>query len=65
MGEIRRKMGLAEVTFCRSKKRHGGLRVPKVRRLYQLEEENRRLKQPVADLTPDKAMLRDAVRART
>jgi putative transposase len=35
-------------------RRHG---VAEVRRLKQLEEENRKLKQLVTDLSPDKAML--------
>jgi putative transposase len=36
--------------------------VPEIRRLKQLEDENKRLKQLVADLTLDKAMLQDVVR---
>lgn len=36
--------------------------VPEIRRLKQLEEENRRLKQLVADLSLDKTMLQDVVR---
>jgi putative transposase len=36
--------------------------VAEIRRLKQLEEENRRLKQLVADLTLDKAMLQDVLR---
>ena len=36
--------------------------VTEIRRLKQLEEENRRLKQVVADLTLDKAMLQDVLR---
>lgn len=60
--EICRKMGVAEQTFYRWKKRFGDLGVGEIRRLRQLEEENRRLKQVVADLTLDKAMLQDVVR---
>ncbi len=36
--------------------------VAEIRRLKQLEEENRRLKQLVADLTLDKTMLQDVLR---
>jgi putative transposase len=36
-----------------------GLEVDQVRQLKQLQEENTRLKQLVADLTLDKAMLQD------
>ncbi len=55
-------MGVAEATSYRWKKRYGGLGVSEIRRLRQLEDENRRLKQLVADLTLDKAMLQDVLR---
>ena len=51
-----RKMGIAEATFYRWRKRYGDLDAPEIRRLRQLEDENRRLKQLVAGLTLDKAM---------
>jgi len=57
--EICRKMGVAEATFFRWRKKYAGLDVSEMRRLRQLEEENRRLKHLVADLTLDKAMLQD------
>ena len=60
--EVCRKLGVSEPTFYRWKKRFAGMGVPEVRRLKQLEEENRRLKQLVADLTLDKTMLQDVVR---
>jgi putative transposase len=62
VGEICRKMGIAEATFYRWKKHYGDLDVTELRRLRQLEDENRRLKQLVADLTLDKAMLQDVLR---
>ena len=62
VAEICRKLGIAEATFYRWKQRFAGMGVTEVRRLKQLEEENRRLKQVVADLTLDKAMLQDVVR---
>jgi len=62
--EICRKMGVAEATFFRWKKRYAGLGVSETRRLRQLEEENRRLKQLVADLTLDRAMLQDVLRGK-
>jgi len=64
VAEICRKMGVAEQTFYRWKRRYGGLGVPEIRRLRQLEDENRRLKQLVADLTLDKAMLQDVLRGK-
>ena len=59
--EVIRKMGICEETFYRWKKLYGGLRPSDVRRLKQLEEENRRLKQMVADLSLDKHMLHDVL----
>jgi putative transposase len=43
------------------KKRYGGIGPSELRRLRQLEEENRKLKQIVADLSLDKAMLQAVV----
>lgn len=62
VGEVCRKMGVSEPTFYRWKKQFAGMGVPEIRRLKQLEEENKRLKQLVADLTLDKTMLQDVVR---
>ena len=59
--EIIRKLGVSEATFYRWKKKYAGLGVSELRRLKQLEDENRRLKGLVADLTLDKQMLQDAL----
>jgi len=61
VGEITRKLGIAEATFYRWKKKYAGLGVAEMRRLKQLEDENRRLKQLVADLTLDKQMLQEVL----
>ena len=61
VAEVIRKMGIAEQTFYNWKRRYGGLGPSEVRRLKQLEEENRRLKQMVADLSLDKCMLQDVL----
>ena len=61
IGEVCRKMGIAESTFFNWKKKYSGLGVSELRRLKQLEEENRKLKALVADLSLDKAMLQDVV----
>ena len=60
--EICRKMGIAEQTFYRWKKKYVGMGVAEVRKLRILEEENRKLKQLVADLSLDKQMLQDVLR---
>ena len=59
IGEILRKMGISEATFCRWKKKYAGMGVAEIRRLKQLEDENRRLKGLVADLTLDNQILQD------
>lgn len=59
--EVIRKMGIAEQTFYRWKRLYGGLGPSEVHRLKQLEEENRRLKQMVADFSLDKHMLQDVL----
>ena len=62
--EVCRKMGVSEQTFFRWKRKFAGMGVAEVRRLKQLEEENRKLKSLVADLSLDKAMLQDALRGK-
>jgi len=59
-----RKMGISEQTFYRWKKLYAGMGVAELRRLKQLEEENRKLKQLVADLSLDKIMLQDVIRSK-
>ena len=51
------KIGIVEQAFYRWKKKFLGMGVAEVRRLKVLEEENRKLKQVVADLSLDKQML--------
>jgi putative transposase len=58
VAEVIRRMGVSEQTFYRWKKVYGGLGVGELRRVKQLEDENRKLKQLVADLSLDKHILR-------
>ena len=60
--ELCRKLGITEQTFYRWKKKYSGMGVTELRRLKQLEQENRTLKQLVADLSLDKVMLQDVLR---
>ena len=64
VAEVIRKMGISEQTFYRWKKQYAGMGVAELRRLKQLEEENRKLKQLVADLSLDKVMLQDVIRSK-
>ena len=59
--EVCRRLGISNATFYKWKQRYGGLLPSEVRRLKQLEEENKRLKQLVADLSLDKHMLQDVL----
>ena len=59
--EVIRKMGISEQTFYNWRKKYGGLGPSELKRLKQLEEENRQLKKLVADLSLDKQMLQDVL----
>lgn len=61
VAEVIRRMGISEQTFCRWKKLYGGLGVGELRRLKQLEDENRQLKRLVAALGLDKHILQDVL----
>jgi putative transposase len=61
VAEVIRKMGITEQTYYNWKKKYGGLGLSELRRLKQLEEENKRLKQMVADLSLDKHMLQEVL----
>lgn len=60
--EICRKMGVSEQTFYQWKKKFAGMGIVELRRTKTLEDENRRLKSLVADLTLDKHMLQEVLR---
>ncbi|NIM19128.1 MAG: transposase [Candidatus Latescibacteria bacterium] len=62
VAEICRKLEITETTFYRWKKKYGGLGVSELRELRQLREENRKLKQLVADLSLDKHILRESLK---
>ena len=62
VAEVCRKLGISEATFYSWKKKYGGLGVTELRRLKQLEDENSKLKQIVADLSLDKQMLQDVLK---
>lgn len=61
VAEVCRKMGISDATYYTWKKKYGGLGLTELRRLKQLEEENRQLKKLVADLSLDKQMLQDVL----
>ncbi len=58
LADILRQHGIAEQTFYRWKSKYGGMDVSDAKKLKQLEEENRRLKQLVGELTLDNQALK-------
>jgi len=61
VSEANRRMGISEQTFYRWKQKYGGLGVGELRRLEQLQDENRKLKRLVADLSLDKHILQEVL----
>ena len=60
--EVCRKAGITVQTYYRRRQKYGGLMPSEMKRLKQLDEENKRLKKLVADLSLDKEMLQDVIR---
>ena len=57
--DLCREHGISEGTLYRWKAKYGGMSVPDAQRLKQLEDENRRLKKLVANLSMDIDVLKD------
>ncbi len=62
VGIVCRELEISEQTYYRWRTEYGGMQVSQARRLRELEKENSRLKQAVADLTLDKLILKEASR---
>jgi putative transposase len=60
--EVAREMGVTDQTLYNWKSKFGGMEVSDAKKLRALEEENRRLKEMVADLSLDKAALTTVIR---
>ena len=56
--DLCRQHGISDVTFYKWRSKYGGMEVSEARRLKTLEDENRRLKLLVADLTLDRQALK-------
>jgi putative transposase len=59
--DVCRDVGICENTYYRWKAKFGGMDVSEARRLKELEQENRRLKAAVAELTLEKQALKDVL----
>jgi putative transposase len=62
VADLARELGVSEATLYTWKSKFGGLEVNEARRLKELEDENRRLKHMVADLSLDKEALKVVIR---
>lgn len=61
LAQVLQKLQVSEATYHRWRAQFGGMRSDAMKRLRELEEENRKLKRAVADLTLDKVMLKDVI----
>ena len=59
--DVCRDVGICENTYYRWKAKFGGMDGIEARRLKELEQENRRLKAAVAELTLEKQALKDVL----
>jgi transposase-like protein len=62
IGQVCQVLEISEQTFHRWRNQYGGMKAGEAKRLKELEEENRRLKKVVADLTLDKDILQEALK---
>lgn len=62
VSEICRKAGISQATYFNWKKKYAGMLPTDMKKLRELEDENRRLKKIVADLSLDKEMLQDVIK---
>ena len=61
IGEICKKLGIAEQTYYKWRREYGGMRTDQAKRLKELERENARLKKLIADQALDNAILKEAL----
>ena len=59
VGQVCQQLGVSEPTYHRWRAVFGGMRADDMKELKRLQEENRRLKKAVADLTLDKMILKE------
>ena len=62
IGQVCQVLEISEQTFHRWRNQYGGMKSGEAKRLKELEEENKRLKRVVADLTLDKDILQEALK---
>jgi len=60
-GEVFQKLEVSEATWLRWKKQFGGMKSDEAKRLRELEVENRKLKELLAEAELDKRILKEAL----
>ncbi|PHR10154.1 MAG: hypothetical protein COB29_00815 [Sulfitobacter sp.] len=60
--ELYRKHGMSDATFYKYKAKFSGMQFNEAQRLHVLEDENRRLKKLIADLSLDKMALEEVLK---
>jgi putative transposase len=61
VSEISRKYGVSSATFYNWKSKYAGMSGSEIRRMRQLEEENKKLKQMYANLSLENTVLKDLI----
>lgn len=61
VAELSRQYGFSQSAFYKWKAKYGGMDMPQIKRLKELEEENGKLKQMYAELSLDHKLLKDIV----
>ncbi len=61
IGQVCQALEVSESTFDRWRNQYGGMKAGEAKRLKELEDENKRLKKVVAELTLDKDILQEAL----
>ncbi len=59
--DVCREYGISDATYYNWKAKYGGMEASDIKRLKELEDENRRLKQMYADLSLEHTILKDIV----
>ena len=59
--EVCREYGMSDATYYNWKAKYGGMSASEIKRLKELEQENRRLKQMYADLSLENRALKDVI----
>ena len=60
--DVCREYGISDATYYNWKSKYGGMEASDIKRLKELEDENRKLKQMFADLSLENVALKDIIK---